>query len=96
MNSLAVKSNATQIAPNAEAIASWLSQRIAKAMEILPSQVDPDITFDRYGLDSMESVSITVDLSEELGMEELPPTLLYDYPTINQLSTYLVGAVRSN
>jgi acyl carrier protein len=41
-------------------------------------------------------VSITVDLSEELGMEELPPTLLYDYPTINQLSTYLVGAVRSN
>jgi acyl carrier protein len=95
-DSIVADSSATQIAPTAQAISTWLSARIAATLKIQPSQVDPDITFDRYGLDSMQAVSVTGDLGDGLGLEELPPTLLYDYPTINQLAAHLADTVRVN
>jgi acyl carrier protein len=91
MNSLALEPDNTSIAPTAEAIRTWLCSRIATTLGIQASQVDLDTAFDRYGMDSEQTVSVTSDLAQVLGVEELPPTLLYDYPTVNQLTAYLVA-----
>lgn len=69
-------------------IKTWLVSYLAELLEIEPSQVDTTVSFDRYGLDSSATMSVTADLAEWLGWE-LEPALLYDYQTIEQLSEHL-------
>lgn len=71
-----------------ESIAQWLMERLAKALRIPPSELDPRIPFSRYGLDSAEAVGLAGDLEKWLG-KRLPPTLAYDYPTIESLAEHL-------
>jgi acyl carrier protein len=58
------------------------------------ADIDYDIAFDRFGLDSVSAVEMTRELSAWLN-EELAPTLLYDYPTIDLLSAHLASQLRS-
>lgn len=70
-----------------EAIEDWL---IAKIFEQLASaeEIDVQQPLVNYGLSSLAAVSISGELQEWLG-REVPPTLLYDYPTIESLARYL-------
>jgi acyl carrier protein len=83
-----------RITPTEDGIRDWLCQRIGAALRLQPSQMDADITFDRYGLDSVQAVEVTTALGEGLGLPDLSPTLLYDFPTINQLTTHVAGMTR--
>lgn len=69
-------------------IQQWLITTVAKALKADVGEIDVDVSFDRYGLDSSETVEIVGDLADWLG-RELSPTLLYDYPTIKSLSVHL-------
>lgn len=69
-------------------IQTWLISYIAKNLEIESQQIEIDVPFKRYGLDSSATVMITADLSDWLG-QKLEPTLAYKYPTIEALSKYL-------
>ena len=69
-------------------IQAWLVSYLAELLEIEPSEVDVTISFDRYGLDSSATLSMTADLEEWLSLE-LEPMLFYDYPTIETLSQHL-------
>lgn len=71
-----------------EDIQDWFITHLAQLLEIEPEEVDVEITFDRYGLDSSAAIGMTGDLSEWLGIE-VEPTLLYDYPTVESLAEYL-------
>ncbi len=71
-----------------EKIQAWLVSYLAELLEIDPSEVDETTPFDRYGLDSSATMSMTADLEEWLGLE-LEPMLFYDYPTIKRLSQHL-------
>ena len=68
----------------------------AKVMEILgitdASVVDTTSAISDFGLDSMMSVELRNELQDLVGME-LPGTLLFDYPTIQALTTYLLDEV---
>jgi acyl carrier protein len=57
-------------------------------MGVLPEEIDETEPFARYGLGSMEAVSMAGELEEWLG-RDLPATLLYDYPTIDALARQL-------
>lgn len=70
------------------AIQSWLVNQVANHLGIAASSVDPKEPFARYGLDSVTAVRLSGDLEEWLG-RSLSPTLVYDYPTISALATYL-------
>ena len=70
-------------------IHSWLVERIANVLNIKSDQVDVKIPFDRYGLESADIVAIMADLEDLLGCEFDDPTLMYEYPTIDDLSEYL-------
>ncbi len=73
---------------DAEAISKWLSDYVSKLVNLPVAEINPETTFDRYGLDSAASVGLVADLEESLN-RNLDPTLLYDYPTITALSTHL-------
>lgn len=61
---------------------------IAERLKLDKSSVSLDTSFDEYGIDSVAAVEISADLSELLE-RDLPGTLLYEFPTINELSAHL-------
>ncbi|WP_185738446.1 acyl carrier protein [Variovorax beijingensis] len=69
-------------------IENWLADLIGEILEMSPQEVDRTARFDRYGLDSVAAVSVSVALGEHLG-RELDATVIYDYPTIRKLSQHL-------
>jgi acyl carrier protein len=62
--------------------------KVAEALCVSPEEIDESEPFARYGLGSLEAVSIAGDLEDWLG-RDLPATLLYDYPTIEALAHQL-------
>ncbi|MBM3289596.1 MAG: type I polyketide synthase, partial [Candidatus Hydrogenedentes bacterium] len=75
---------------NKEAIQAWLIERIADEMSIAPSEVDPHAAFDDLGMASRDAVSLSGDIEYWLG-RKLSPTVLWQYPSIAQLSAHLAG-----
>lgn len=69
-------------------IQAWIVSYLAQLLEIDPDEINVTIPFDRYGLDSSVAVGLTGDLEDWLG-RKLDPTLLYDYPTIQDLAQHL-------
>lgn len=61
---------------------------LQKHSHVDPATVEADVTFDRYGVDSFLAVNMTAVLGEAIG-RELSPTLLYEYQTIELLSSHL-------
>ncbi|GET44091.1 acyl carrier protein [Microseira wollei] len=74
--------------PTAAEIQAWIVSYLAQLLEINPDEVDTAIPFDQYGLDSSAAVGMTGDLEDWMG-RKIAPTLLYDYPTIQDLAQHL-------
>lgn len=72
-----------------ERIENWLCERVARRLELAPSAIDPERTFDSYGLGSTDAVELSGELEEFLG-RELDPTLAYEHPTIRAVARALV------
>jgi amino acid adenylation domain-containing protein len=71
-----------------DAIRAWLIAQIAGLQGAPPEAIDPEATFDSFGLSSREAITLSGDLEELLG-RRLSPTLVYEHPTITALATYL-------
>jgi acyl transferase domain-containing protein/acyl-CoA synthetase (AMP-forming)/AMP-acid ligase II/acyl carrier protein len=71
-------------------IESWLLQRLAGHLGLPPGAIDPTTPLGRYGLSSRDAVGLAGDLEEWLG-RQLPPTLLYEHPTVRALARHLGG-----
>ncbi|MGK7942440.1 MAG: acyl carrier protein [Crocosphaera sp.] len=74
--------------PNYYEIEEWLIRYLSQTLEIEQNDIDPNVAFNEYGLDSSSAVILTGDLQEWLK-QDLDPTLLFDYPTIVALAEYL-------
>jgi acyl carrier protein len=94
MNTAVAAPELSRLDLSIDSISAWLCARIGTALQLDSAQIDPDITFDRYGLDSVQAIEVTADLGKALGLGELEPTLLYDYPTIQQLAVYAATLAR--
>ena len=94
-NSLSVNQDKARVNNNQDNIQSWLVTRIAQKLGISPQEIDVREPFASYGLDSLQAVSLSAELEDWLGIK-LSPTLVYDYPTIETLATYLsAGEIRT-
>ena len=71
-----------------EAVREWLVEKISRSAGILPEEVDDVQPFRRYGFDSARVVAMVGDLSAWLG-RPLPPTLFWDYPTVEAVARHL-------
>jgi acyl carrier protein len=69
-------------------ISEWCIAQVARTLDIAPERINPNSKFSRLGLDSAMSVSLILALEEWLG-REVSPELVFDYPTIAELSEHL-------
>ncbi|MBX2866034.1 MAG: acyl carrier protein [Leptolyngbyaceae cyanobacterium MAG.088] len=86
-----MSSNLTLDVKSGDDIKSWVVDYLADLLETDPDEIDVTVPFDRYGLDSSAAVGLTGELEDWLG-EEVSPTLLYDYPTVESLVEHLAKA----
>ncbi|PSN13289.1 AMP-dependent synthetase [filamentous cyanobacterium CCT1] len=74
-----------------EAIADWMVSWLASALRVPKHTLDVRQPLAEHGLDSLAAVELAEALESALGIP-LSPTLAYEYPTIEALSTYLASA----
>ena len=78
-----------------EVIRQWLVKRLAKQVKVDPSAIDTAKKFEQYGLDSIVAVRISGDL-EKLVEQRLSPALLFEHPSIDELSAHLATGLGLN
>lgn len=71
-----------------EEIREWIVAYLVALLEVSGDEIETDVPFDTYGLDSSAAIGLTGDLEDWLG-REVDPTLLYDYPTVEALAAHL-------
>ena len=67
------------------AVTAWLVGRLSSLLEVPPETVDIQQTFDEFGVNSVQAISLTGELSEWLGIE-VPATALWEFPTIELIA----------
>ncbi|MEP0869325.1 acyl carrier protein [Trichocoleus desertorum AS-A10] len=72
-----------------EAIQQWLVSQLAKQLSLDPKNIKVQEPLTRYGLDSIDAVTLVGELEDWLELE-LPSTLLWDYPTVEKAANFLV------
>lgn len=68
---------------------------LTKELRLPEGAVDTTTPLTQYGLDSIAALTIAGDLEDLLGLE-LPPTLLWDCPTIADLASSLDSMVNAH
>ncbi|HEY2873914.1 MAG TPA: beta-ketoacyl synthase N-terminal-like domain-containing protein, partial [Reyranella sp.] len=71
-------------------LASWLRGLLAERLEVAADAIEPEARLNRYGLTSLTAASIVAAI-EEHTRRRLPPTLAWDYPTLERLTAFLEG-----
>jgi acyl carrier protein len=73
---------------NLQQVDTWMRDHIADLLEVAPSEVATDRSFDHLGLDSVATVTLASDLGRWIGTK-LDVKLLIEHPTIDALSAHL-------
>ncbi|MBO9999006.1 MAG: acyl carrier protein [Cyanobacteria bacterium SID2] len=73
-----------------ESLKWWLIGQIAEQLSLEPNSIDVSQPLTRYGLDSIDAVTLVGELEDGLEVE-LPSTLFWDYPTIESCAQYLIA-----
>jgi acyl carrier protein len=71
-----------------EHIRTWLVAKAADLLSIAPETLDAQEPLSNLGLSSMNSIILSGDIEEWLGLH-LDPMVLWEYPTIEALARYL-------
>ena len=79
-------------APSKDSITEWLVQWIAKELGLPTTEIETDKSLLNYSLSSVTAMMLVGDLEEWLGLT-LPPTLVWDYPSIAAIADYLAEQV---
>lgn len=77
---------------SAREIQQWLIAYLANVLAMPQEDVETDVAFDSYGLDSAAAVGMTGALEAWLG-QDVDPTLPYIYTTIETLAQHLATGV---
>jgi 8-amino-7-oxononanoate synthase len=82
--------NVSQSSVTEAEISSWLVAKLALLLEIDSSEIDRQQDLTDYGLSSVDAVNLSGDLENFLG-RRLSPTIVWEYPTVAELSQYLAS-----
>jgi acyl carrier protein len=74
--------------PKRSELENWFLSEIAAQTERPVSEIDPEQPFAALGLDSTVIISLTGEMEDKWGLE-LDPTLVFEYPSISRLLSYL-------
>jgi acyl carrier protein len=78
----------TQDIQTAESIQDWLIEQVARRLDVDPDEIDNHASFESFGMESSEALVLLNNLEQWLG-RSVPPVLVWNYPTIAQLSERL-------
>lgn len=73
--------------PHAADMQQLVHAIVADLLRLAPERIDPDETFDRYGMDSVVALQLAESLARALG--PVPNTLPLEYPTVRRLAAAL-------
>jgi acyl carrier protein len=79
--------------PSRGEIEGWLIREMAETLEVPEADIDPDQNFFELGIGSRRIVAMSGRLKKWLHID-LPPTLLFEYATVRELSDYLAARGR--
>ena len=71
-----------------ETVQNWLIKQLAEQLNLDPDKIKITEPFTRYGLDSIDAVTLVGDLEDWLDLD-LPDTLFWDHPTVEKSAKYL-------
>lgn len=71
-----------------DVIGAWLSDRMAVYLDCDVVDIDPKQPLASIGLDSVYALGISGDIEDRYGIE-IDPSAVWQYPTINDLATYV-------
>lgn len=66
----------------------WLAVQIAEQLGIDEAEIEIDVPFESFGLDSVQTMSVANLGKEKFGLQ-LSPLVIWNYPNIESLSRYL-------
>jgi acyl carrier protein len=69
-------------------IQDWLVAQIAEQLSLEPEEIDIHSPISEFGLESLQAMLIVSRAEKTLGVK-IPPTLVWNYPTIELLSQRL-------
>lgn len=79
---------ATAGQPSEEQLRLWLVNYLARLVDAHPADIETRQSFASYGLGSLSAVRMAGDLETWLK-REIPATLAWDYPTIEDVIQFL-------
>jgi acyl carrier protein len=79
----------------AESIQDWLVEQLAMRLDVDSDDIDIQASFESFGLESAEALVLLHKLEQWLG-HSVPPVLVWNYPTIEQLSDRLAEESDTN
>jgi thioester reductase-like protein len=71
-----------------EQIETWLTGLVAGLLGLRREQLDTDTHLSRYGLDSVNTISILTAISDKTGLQ-IPDAALIEHPTIALFASYI-------
>jgi acyl-CoA synthetase (AMP-forming)/AMP-acid ligase II/alkylation response protein AidB-like acyl-CoA dehydrogenase/acyl carrier protein len=74
----------------AREIGEWLARWLSEAFQRPAADIQPSDVFSEFGMDSVRAVMLINALEDWLGLE-LPPTLIWDYPSLGQMAGHLAA-----
>lgn len=81
--------------PDIGTLRKWLLDNISRRIGLNADDIDPQKPLVLYGVDSATALALAGELSEWLA-RQFPPTLAYDYPTIDALAGYIAAELHAD
>ncbi|MFJ9520383.1 acyl carrier protein [Kitasatospora sp. NPDC101801] len=69
-------------------IKSWLTERLASHLSRPESEINAEVPFVEYGLDSVAALSLFGDIEEKFALY-LEPAVAWEHPTVTAMAAFL-------
>jgi acyl carrier protein len=80
----------SSIAHRAKSIERWVIERVAFYLDCAVHEVDPAMPLAETGIDSASAVGLCGDVEDRFQIDA-DPTLVFDYPTIADITSFIAG-----
>ncbi len=78
---------------NPDQLRDWILEWLAKELQLPRHRIRGDENLQHYRMDSVNAIMLVGDLEDRLGLR-LPPTLVWDFPTVDGLVEKLAQEIR--
>jgi len=86
----APESTRTRDLRNFDEVRAWILAWVERELRVSAKEISTDTSLLNYGMDSVNAIMLVGDLESQLNLR-LPPTLVWDHPTVDALAKIVVS-----